>query len=93
MFIQYLQPLTLSFDSGFYPRLLTCLPRAAGVLCSWACFGAPSYKPGERRSVRTHLDIAAFVTAIATLNAEDFGGGYFLTSKLNSTCILHNYIV
>ena len=42
------------------------------------------YLPGERRGVRTHRDIAAFVTAIITLNAADFGGGYFLTNFTSS---------
>ena len=38
------------------------------------------YLPNERRVVPPHSDVNAFATAILTLNAEDFVGGYYMLS-------------
>jgi len=39
------------------------------------------YRPHERRAVRVHRDVNAYATAILTLNAEAFSGGYFITDR------------
>ena len=39
------------------------------------------YRPSERRGVPVHRDVNAYATAILTLNAEEFTGGYFITDR------------
>ncbi len=41
---------------------------------------ARRYLPGERRAVPEHRDINAFATAVLTLNADEFSGGYYVCS-------------
>eukprot|EP00936_MAST-01D_sp_MAST-1D-sp1_P001218 g1218.t1 len=40
------------------------------------------YRPGERRGVGIHRDINAYATAILTLNADQFRGGYFVADAI-----------
>jgi len=42
------------------------------------------YRPHERRSVPVHRDVNAYATAILTLNAEAFAGGYFIADRADS---------
>ena len=45
------------------------------------------YRPGERRGVGIHRDINAYATAILTLNADHFRGGYFVADAIQDRAL------